>query len=58
MDKKLWNDLKTDQEKADYFRSEQTWREGLLSKTMAKKIADAFQFRANYNARKFKTEEA
>ena len=44
---KLWCDLKTDQEKADYLMSGQAWSQGIIAKVIEKEVAEAFQFRAN-----------
>ena len=46
MDNKLWCDLKTDQERADFLRSGRAWETGIVASEIQDEIADAFEFRA------------
>ncbi len=45
-DKRLWCDLKTDQEKADFLRSGRAWDTGIIAHAIVEEVADAFEFRA------------
>ncbi len=53
---KLWCDLNTDQEKAEYLRSGDAWSAGIISRAIEKEVAEAFQFRADFNKTKEKGE--
>ncbi len=54
MSRKLWCDLKTDQEKADFLRSGKAWDTGIIARGIEKEVAEAFQFRADFNKTKSK----
>ena len=43
MKKKLWRDLKTPQEKAEYIRSGMAWREGIIAYALTEEVAVAFE---------------
>jgi hypothetical protein len=43
MKEKLWCDLKTPQEKAEYIRSGQAWEAGLLASSVVDDVAKAFE---------------
>lgn len=47
MNKKLWCDLKTDQEKAEFLRSGRAWDTGIIAEAIVEEVAEAFQFRAD-----------
>ena len=49
MSGKLWCDLKTDQEKADFLRSGRACYTGIIAEEIQKEVAEAFQFRADFN---------
>jgi len=47
MNNKLWCDLKTDQEKAEFLRSGKACGSGIIAEEIQKEVAEAFQFRAD-----------
>lgn len=47
-DEKLWCDLKTDKEKADYLRSGKAWEHGIIAPAIVKEVAEAFEFRSKH----------
>ena len=42
---KLWCDLKTDRERAQYFRSGDAWKAGIIARAIEKETADAFYYK-------------
>ena len=46
--KKLWCDLKTYQEKAEFLRSGQACGSGIIAEEIQAEVAEAFQFRADH----------
>lgn len=49
MKNRLWCDLKTDQERAEFLRSGRAWETGIIAESIAGEVADAFEFRAKFN---------
>jgi hypothetical protein len=43
MEEKLWCDLKTPQEKAEYIRSGRAWEKGLIAPAIVDEVAAAFE---------------
>ena len=46
--KKLWCDLKTDHERAEFLRSGMAWETGIIAKAIEIDVAEAFEFRAKH----------
>lgn len=55
MKNKLWCDLKTDQERAEFFRSGRAWETGIIAESIANEVAEAFEFRANVSGQEEST---
>lgn len=45
---KLWCDLKTDQERADFIRSGRALETGIIAQAIVEDVATAFEFRAGH----------
>ena len=54
MEDKLWCDLKTDYEKAEFLRSGQAWKTGIISQAIADEVAEVFMFRWKRREIKFR----
>lgn len=53
---KLWCDLKTDQEKADFLKSGKAWETGIIAKAIEEEVAGVFEFRAKHGIKHFTKE--
>lgn len=51
MKDKLWCDLETDQEKAEFLRSGRAYETGIIADSIANEVAEAFEFRANVSGK-------
>jgi len=46
--KKLWCDLKTDEERAEFIRCGRAWETGIIAHSMTDDLIEIFEFRAKY----------